>query len=146
MRVIETEVYEFDELSEEVQEKIVADHWEINVDYRDWWEFIDMMAEEVDIQIISWDLDRGNFARFELLDSAKQVAKNFIKGYGKGSEIVADAENFLKYDNYRQFMDDIEHWILRTIRTQYEYLTSEEAIIETIQINGYEFTKDGKMV
>jgi hypothetical protein len=34
---------------------------------------------------------------------------------------------------------------LSILRKEYEYLTSEEAIIETIQANEYEFTEDGKM-
>ena len=31
------------------------------------------------------------------------------------------------------------------LRNEYEYLTSEEAIIETIESNEYYFTEDGKL-
>ena len=31
------------------------------------------------------------------------------------------------------------------LRNEYEYLTSEEAVIESIRANEYEFTEDGKL-
>ncbi|HXP48576.1 MAG TPA: hypothetical protein VN922_01415, partial [Bacteroidia bacterium] len=31
------------------------------------------------------------------------------------------------------------------LRNDYDYLTSDEAIIETIKANEYQFTKDGKL-
>jgi hypothetical protein len=35
--------------------------------------------------------------------------------------------------------------IYRALETEYDYLTSEEAIIETIEANEYEFTEDGEL-
>jgi predicted transcriptional regulator len=32
------------------------------------------------------------------------------------------------------------------LQKEYEYLTSEEAIIETIEANEYEFTEKGEMI
>lgn len=42
------------------------------------------------------------------------------------------------------FSDKVhEAWVC--LRDSYEYMTSEEAIIETIKINDYEFTEDGRI-
>ncbi|MES2727569.1 MAG: antitoxin of toxin-antitoxin stability system [Bacteroidota bacterium] len=38
---------------------------------------------------------------------------------------------------------DFMRWIYKTLDAEYEYLTSEDAIRETLEANEYEFTKDG---
>lgn len=43
-------------------------------------------------------------------------------------------------DVLRSFMQ----WIYRTLGREFEYLTSEEQVIETIEANEYQFTVDGK--
>jgi hypothetical protein len=35
-------------------------------------------------------------------------------------------------------------WMYRQLEAEYEYLTSDEAITETIRSNEYEFTEDGR--
>lgn len=52
-----------------------------------------------------------------------------------------DQEQRLK-DCLRDFM----RWIYRQLEKEYEYLTSEEAIKETIEANEYEFTENGKLI
>lgn len=44
-----------------------------------------------------------------------------------------------------EVLRDYMHWIYRRLETEYDYLISDEAIIETIKINEYEFTVDGEM-
>jgi len=41
----------------------------------------------------------------------------------------------------RDYMD----WIYRQLQSEYDYQTSEEAILETIEANEYEFTEDGEL-
>ena len=43
-------------------------------------------------------------------------------------------------------IDDFAHWARILLRDEYEYLTSDEAVKETIEANGYEFTEGGKLV
>ena len=38
-----------------------------------------------------------------------------------------------------------EHWALTLLRREYDYFTSEEAIIETIEANEYEFDENGNL-
>lgn len=43
-------------------------------------------------------------------------------------------------------LDDFAHWAWVLLRNEYEWLTSDEAIQETIEANEYEFDEDGKLV
>lgn len=43
-------------------------------------------------------------------------------------------------------IDDFAHWAWILLRGEYKYLTSDEAVKEMIEANGYEFTEDGKLV
>jgi len=96
----------------------------------------------------------------EAMDIVKG-AKNFIKDrdalvkkYGEGNDIDGysvkdkfydefdDEEADLTHEFQRELSVEILHWL----RDEYEYLTSEEAIIETIEANEYEFTEEGKLI
>ena len=56
-------------------------------------------------------------------------------------DVTESQEEYIK-TTLRDFM----RWIYRQLEKEYEYLTSEEAIIESIKANEYEFTEDGKLV
>ena len=43
-------------------------------------------------------------------------------------------------------IDDFAHWAQILLRDEYKYLTSDEAVKETIEANEYEFTEAGKLV
>lgn len=43
------------------------------------------------------------------------------------------------------FLEDLSNLYLTMLKEEYEYKTSEEAIIESIEANEWEFTEDGKM-
>ena len=43
-------------------------------------------------------------------------------------------------------LDDFAYWARILLRDAYEYLTSDEAVKEMIEANGYEFTEAGKLV
>ena len=42
-------------------------------------------------------------------------------------------------------MRDFARWIFKNLRNEYEYLTSKEAVIETLEANEYEFFEDGSI-
>ncbi len=48
-------------------------------------------------------------------------------------------------DNLRQVFRDIADSLYRDLENAYEYLTSDESVIECIDANEYEFTASGKM-
>jgi len=48
-------------------------------------------------------------------------------------------------DEITELMRDLMRWLYKSLESQYEYLTSDEAIIETIEANDYQFTEDGEL-
>lgn len=65
---------------------------------------------------------------------------NFDFSYGEMDSSVdtSEAEERLK-----EASRDLMEWIYRTLEKEYEYLQSDENIVDSIRANEYEFTKDG---
>lgn len=175
MRTIQTTVYTFDELSEGAKENAVNKLYDINVTY-EWWDNTYYDAKTVGIKINGFDIDRGSYVQFDFINSAYDTAQQIVKEHGKDCQTYKDAEQFINewdalvckysdgvktdvvtqeneydfdseaYELEQEYKNDIEHEYLKTLRSEYEYLTSEEAIIETIEANEYEFTEDGKLI
>lgn len=147
-------IYKFDELSEEVQEKVIQDNYHINVDH-EWWEYIYEDAENVGLRISSFDIDRGSID----ISSGKyltEVIDLILDNHGK------DTDTYLLADQYNNeleclkwpcieaaevaFLKDIGECYLSMLRKEYEWLTSEEMIKETIEANEYDFDESGRMI
>lgn len=54
---------------------------------------------------------------------------------------IGDAE-----DDVRDLMNDFNDWMFKRLQDEYEYLTSDEVVEESIIANEYEFDEDGKWV
>ena len=166
MREIVTSVYKFEELSEEAQDTAVESLWDINVDYG-WWNFIYDEATKIGCQIEGFDIDRGECA-LNLSVDGNSVIKLILANHGENCDTYKTALNFKDamafaikaYDedfegdpevawNLERIITDFQHALtqdyMKIIREGYEYLTSREVIIETIQCNEYEFTARGKI-
>ena len=166
MRIKETKVYKFDELSEKAKEKALNELYDINIGY-EWWDGVYDDAENIGLKLTSFDLDRNRHAKGEFTLSAAEVAANIIRDHGESSETYKTAQSFLDAINSLEMPDDdtdeftewenkmleLEDEFLKSLledysmmlQKEYEYLSSEEAIIETINVNEYEFTEDGKL-
>jgi hypothetical protein len=170
----ETTVYSFDELPEDVQEKAIQNLWDINVDF-EWWNYTYEDAERIGLKITEFDLDRQRYAKGSFLCSPFECAELITKEHGESTSTYQTAKQFLaeredlvlKYscaddpcrvheDNEYEFdneCDELDNEFLRSLcedysillQKEYEYLTSEKAIKETIEANEYEFTIDGKI-
>ncbi len=169
----ETKVYPFDELSEDAREKAVEKLYDINVDY-EWWEFTFEDAKTAKLKLTEFDIGRGNYLRGEFIEYAKDTAIAIIENHGNkcetyqtATEFIADSEKLYvtypvkpdddgfdvnEYDreNEQEALDgEFLQAILEDYRVmlqkEYEYLSSEEQIVETIKANEYEFTEDGKL-
>jgi len=179
MRVMETNVYEFTELSETGKEKALENLNDINVNY-DWWDCLYEDADNIGLKITSFDLDRNRHATGNFTRDVLGVAENIIREHGDTCETYKTAEAFLAEHAtpYAEYLDEtsehyldepsehyesknkedelieIENDFLKDIledysvmlQKTYEYLCSDEAIIETIEANGYEFTEDGVLI
>lgn len=170
MRTIRTKVYQFNELSKEAQQKVLSNMYDLNVDY-EWWDFTYDDARQVGIKITGFDIDRDSYCNIEL-DQPEYTANKIIAEHGETCETYIFSAEYLKergnvienapkHEN-GDFEDEneldslldridleykrsLESAYLFMLKNEYEYLTSEEAVKESIIANEYEFTIDGKI-
>ena len=170
-RTVEQTVYSFNELSEQAKQRALELLYDINVDYG-WWSFTYEDAKNVGISIKGSDLYTREI-KIELYEDAYHVSNKIIKEHGSSTETYQIAYQYIKdYDNlvkkysdgintdivredneyeFDKELEDLEHEFINEIgseylsilNNEYEYLTSNEAIIETIEANSYEFTESG---
>jgi hypothetical protein len=171
MRTITKNIYTFGELSEEAKEKAIENLTYVNVEL-DWWNSIYYDAKEIGLKITSFNLDRNRHATGELLLSANEVAQNILNNHGETCDTYATARGFMEdwqpiFDEYMNedsenyessdlegqlidLEDDFRKLLLEDysimLQNEYEYLCSDEAIIETIEANEYEFDEYGNMI
>lgn len=90
------------------------------------------------------EVQRKNFYRLE----AKIAHRDrYYHAYTMDIEVL-DRENIWANigdaeDNIKGALRDFANWMYEQIETEYEYQTSEEAVRETCDANGYEFCEDG---
>jgi hypothetical protein len=162
MRTHTITTYSFDELSPEAQRRAIDKLWDINVASY-WWDYIYDDAANVGIKI-NPDC-KGEFTR-----SATYTANKILQEHGEVCETYQTANGFLdelnrfletaETDEYGELylsderqVEEMELEFLRSIlddyrillQKEYDYQTSDEAIIETIQANEYEFTENGEL-
>lgn len=173
MRIKETKVYPFDELSDESKEKAIEGLYDINLFY-EWWEGVFEDALSARLKLTEFDIDRASYCHGEFVEYAKETADAIIENHGESCETYKTAEGYAaecaklwqKYpvkldvdgddenewdrEKAQEELDDeflksiLEDYRI-TLQKEYEYLGSEDAIIETIEANEYEFTEDGKL-
>lgn len=173
MKTIKTTVYNFEELSEAAQQKAISDNQDINF-FDDWWGSVYDDAENIGLKITSFDLDRNRHAEGKFIDDAYTVASKIVAEHGEQCETYKIAKTFAdfwegavklhsdgiktdivkdgKENDFDYYVEEVEDNFLKNIleeyavmlQTEYDYLSSEEAIKETIIANEYDFTEDGK--
>jgi hypothetical protein len=172
MRTKTINLYQFDELSDEAKQKAIESLSGINVDF-EWWEFVYEDAEQIGLKITEFDIDRGMYAKGEFIEGAEDVANAILKNHGEDCETYKTAKGYLtdrdelvaKYSDgvntdvvaeedeyyFDQDCDELDDSFRIDLLDDYriildkewDYLTSEEAVIGTIRANEYEFTEDG---
>ena len=108
----------------------------------------------------SFDIDRGSFAEIHSEDFYETCEK-IIETHGENCETYKIAERYIKeYNNIQhdedldEKLDDLDNEyqkefseeVLSMLRREYEYMTSDEYVIEMFQANEYEFTDQGKLI
>jgi len=166
--------YTFDELSDEAKEKAVDNLRDINVSY-EWWDDTYYDAKEVGLEIKSFDLDRNRHATGKFIDGIENVARLIIENHGAHCEThktalsyqqdrdalvskLSDGKNtsevsedkLYEFDNEcdeldEQFLKDLLENYSIVLQNEFDYLTTDEAIIEIILANDYQFTEDVKI-
>jgi len=169
-----TNVYSFNELSNEAKQKAISHFCDINVDY-DWWNYTYEDAANIGLKITSFDIGRGSYCKGVFANNAYEVANLIIKNHGEICESYKTAQMFInewnalvsemsdginkqkvcedKTNEFDDLADYLENEFLKNIcedyriilQKEYESLTSEKAVIETIEANDYQFTESGEM-
>lgn len=163
---VEKTIYKFKELSERAQENALSNLSETACDY-EWWDCTFDDAATIGLKITSFDLDRNRHAEGKFINGPHNCAEAILKEHGENCETYKTAKDYLaKREGIKkheaQFYDDdardadleelaedfrkslLEDYSIM-LQKEYEYLTSREALLETIECNGYEFTEDGRL-
>lgn len=172
MRIKETHVYQYEELSDEAKEK--AREWFAR-DYPDyeWWEGVYDYANTIGLTITSFDLGNRKDIQGYLKTSVQQSCEKILNEHGQNcntyklaeqwqakSEALdkalaehrdddADEERSRLEDEQGQNEKEYEYALLQEcfsiLDKEYEYLTSDAQIEESIIANEYEFTEEGRI-
>lgn len=170
MRIQETKVYTFDELTDKAKERARDWYREHALDY-DWYDCTYEDAKTIGLEITGFDLGRAQTVDARFLSSAEETAHKIEKEHGEKCETFIDAKAYLvqrdalvnaaEKDENGDFvdeyaldnaLDEIDTEFLRTLCEDYrimlekemEYLLSDESVDETILANEYTFTETGK--
>lgn len=166
------EIFTFEELDDQAKQKAIKSCYDCNV-YYEWWESVYEDALNIGLEITEFDIDRGYYVKGNALWSATEIANKIIAEHGDACDTYKLAASFLadrdklvaKYsdgvtldevleDNEcdfdqeadelsEEFLKDLKEEYRSILTKQYEYLTSEEAIKESIEGNEVEFLEDG---
>tara|TARA_Y100001951_G_scaffold105320_1_gene121876 strand:+ start:530 stop:1012 length:483 start_codon:yes stop_codon:yes gene_type:complete len=160
MRVIETKAYQFEELDEQTKEKAIYNYRYISVEDSFWYEFIKDDLISVGIELRSFDIDRASYAEIHI-DYFFETCEKIIETHGENCETYKIAERYIKeYNEIHQHIHDddaiecldeeyqkeFSEEVLSMLRREYEYMTSDEYVIEMFEANEYEFTEEGKLI
>lgn len=146
-------IFKFNELSEEAKANARMRLGDINLDHV-WWEFVYSDAKDVGVEIVEFDLGRGNSCKLRIANPDETIDA-ILKNHGEscGTYKVAveyrntltDEEGYWIDEAVNDFTKDLATEYLSMLNREHEYLTSEAAILETIEANDYEFTEDGNL-
>ena len=148
MKIIETTVYTFNELSDSAKEKAREWYREGMYDYG-WWNYTYEDAERIGLKIESFNLYHHEIAG-KLTDTVNGVCERIIKEHGEDCSTYTLAKTIdLRKDNdddftVCEFNRSLLKVYLRILREESEYMESNEAVDENILANEYTFTESGK--
>lgn len=151
-------LYSFEELNEDQQQKAIEKLWDLNTTH-EWWEYTYEDAENIGLKLTGFDLDRGSYCSGDFIGSDEECANLILENHGDKCETYKTAKAFLdefnkldedtQEDERQDLADKFLKSILEDYRImlskEYDYLTSKEAIIESIKANEYTFNEKGEL-
>lgn len=158
------EIYTFEDVqsNEELKSKVLANLSDINTRF-DWWAMTFEDAKNIGLEITGFDLYRKSISYGDVL-SPSEICANIFRDHGDDCSTYKLAEKFMDeftpmFAQYLEteegeddlieleeiFFKELRHEYIYILQSELEYLESEEAILEAIEANEYEFTADGKI-
>jgi hypothetical protein len=145
MRIIETEVYEFNELSEQAKEnakiELVSEYFWSDDAIASLYAF----AEEIGIKITDYSIDWDNYANSIIdwewiVDEHKDIIdKDDLTGYFMDFYLIET------WNRNKDVDDAIYSW-LYNCHQDYVFQFTDEYMIDHCEANEYEFTKEGTLI
>ena len=140
-----TDLYYFHELSEEVKQRVMERLYDINMDF-EWWDGSFDDASTIGLKIETFRISRGEITG-HLIYNPTKVKQLVMEHHGESCETYQYVMQFdmrTNVDNH-----DFEYGLLQEylsiLQKECEYQASEEAVIETILANEYEFDIEGNL-
>ena len=163
MKTIEIKVYKFDELDKQTREKVIENYRYINVDNTFWYDWIKEDFIRLGLEIQGFDIGSGNAVKI-YIDNLEETSKSILHEFGDSVLIKQTAKNYInEYEkiqaNFKedediereveildeQYIKEYQEEVITFINTCYDWEISDEAILETIEANEYDFTTEGKI-
>ena len=158
MEVIELEIYTFEELTERAKEKAREDYRN-NLDYPWFSESIDSIrafASHFGVTLKDWSLGSGcgrdyiktdasnaNFRGIKLSDIDREATPT---GYCLDSDLWYEFyDQFKRTGDAKYAFEQALEAAISAIQRDIDYQYSDESVDETLTINDYRFTKEGKV-
>lgn len=104
--------------------------------------------QDEELHQIGKDLQEAQRKYFYLLTAKVKHSGHYYHENCTEIEVSSPKRDYYDYvqdSGIEEALRDFMKWIMKILYTEYEYLTSDEAIIETIQANEYEFDVDGNL-
>jgi len=147
MKTIELKAYEFSELNEKAKDKVLQEYCSLNVDNDWWWEFCYEDFNTLGLKVNSFDIYRQTID-IEFKNDIKEFCNNIVNSWNDTdmlnicNDYLANGNNTNK-ENESYYKKLIAEEVLTSLTNEYDYLISEEAVIERIEANEYYFNEEG---
>jgi hypothetical protein len=165
MKIKKIKTFTFEELSDKAKDSALNQFRGVHVDYFDWYHQVYDDANEIGIQITGFDIGRPNFitGKFNSNNWSIDCANKIIKNHGETCETYKLAQQFIedysKFDSdsedyspmefeefEEQFLQNILEEYLTTLKHDYDYRTSDEAVSEYIIDTEIVFDENGNEI
>ena len=175
MRQIKVNIYNHSDLleNESMKDKVLS-NWNRTPDY-EWWDFVYEDAQKAGLKITEFDLYRFKIS-YENYDSMQESINMILNNHGKDCDTFKMAESYqserdslvckfsdgvntdkvaedyeIAFDDEvdeleKEYFKELSEEYLGLLTREFEYLTSDEAVMESIKCNDYEFDEDGDLV
>lgn len=168
MRTQQIKLYNFDELSDEIKEKVLNKFRDINTDFN-WHDFLeyefkeDLKNKGITFDGLNFDLYRRDISLNKpSIEDYKKVISHFADNDIKTQELLkviedndeeinieihsnprGDTTQLYINDEISEKFNDLLYSYLNQLNKEYEFQISDDAIKETLNVNEYEFLENG---
>jgi hypothetical protein len=144
MKTVTETIYNFNELPKDAQQKAISNNIDIHFNYK-WYDFIEEDLKEINCKLLEFDL-YYNTIKIKLLTDAETVASQILSNHGESCNTYKIAKQFFSNEiDENQFLKQLQNKYLNSLHIEYDYLTCNQAIIETFEANDYHFDLNGKI-